>query len=100
MANSEWKCLQPEKLAIDPNAVSAEDDWKFWYKTFTNFVAAMPQGDNAINKLNILTAYLTAPIYKLISEETTYDGAIATLQTLFVKPKHEIYARHKLATAR
>ena len=29
MANSEWKCLQPEKLAIDPNAVSAEDDWKF-----------------------------------------------------------------------
>ena len=37
MANSEWKCLQPEKLAIDPNAVSAEDDWKFWYKTFTNF---------------------------------------------------------------
>ena len=100
MANSEWKCLQPEKLAIDPNAVSAEDDWKFWYKTFTNFVAAMPQGDNAINKLNILTAYLTAPIYKLISEETTYDGAIATLRTLFVKPKHEIYARHKLATAR
>ena len=50
----------------------------------------MPQGDNAINKLNILTAYLTAPIYKLISEETTYDGAIATLRTLFVKPKHEI----------
>ena len=25
---------------------------------------------------------------------------IATLRTLFVKPKHEIYARHKLATAR
>ena len=60
----------------------------------------MPQGDNAIDKLNILTAYLTAPIYKLISEETTYDGAIATLRTLFVKLKHEIYARHKLATAR
>ena len=100
MANSEWKCLQSEKLAIDPNAVSAEDDWKFWYKTFTNFVAAIPQGDNAINKLNILTAYLTAPIYKLISEEITYDGAIATLRTLFGKPKHEIYSRHKLATAR
>ena len=82
MANSEWKCLQPEKLAIDSNAVSAEDDLKFWYKTFINFVTAMPQGDNAIDKLNILTAYLTAPIYKLISEETTYDGAIATLRSL------------------
>ena len=89
MANFEWKCLQPKKLAIDPNAVSAEDDWKFWYKTFTNFVAAMPQGYNAIDKLNILTAYLTAPIYKLISKETTYDGAIATLRTLFVKPEHK-----------
>ena len=31
-ARTEWKCLQPEKIAIDPNATSAEDDWKFWTK--------------------------------------------------------------------
>ena len=100
MINLEWICLQPEKLAIDHNAVSAEDGWEFWYITSTNFVAAMPWGDNAIEKLNILTAYLIASIYKLISEETTFDGTITTLRTLFVKPKQEIYARHKLATAR
>ena len=29
MPSTEWKCLQPEKLSIDPNAVSAEDGWKF-----------------------------------------------------------------------
>ena len=98
-ARTEWKCLQPEKLAIDPNATSAEDDWKFWYKTFSNFIAAMPQGDDALDKLSVLTAYLTAPIYKLVSEETTYDGAITALKNLFVKPKNQVYARHMLASA-
>ena len=32
MANSEWKYLQPEKFAIDLNAMSAEDERKFWHK--------------------------------------------------------------------
>ena len=99
MTASEWKCLQPEKLSINPNAATAEDEWKFWHKTFTNYIEAMPRGENALNKLNLLTAYLTAPVYKLICEETTYDDAITALENLFVKPKNEIYARHKLATA-
>ena len=99
MANADWKCLQPEKLDINPNAQSAEDEWKFWLKTFTNFVNAMPRGENALDRLNVLTAYLTAPIYKLIQEETTYEGAIEALEQLFVKPNNEIYARHLLATA-
>ena len=59
MTKTELKCLQPEKLSFDPNAASAEDEWKFWYKTFTNFVEAMPRGDNALNKLSLLTAHLT-----------------------------------------
>ena len=48
----------------------------------------------------MLTAHLTAPLYKLIQEETTYERAIETLQKLFVKPRNEIYARYLLATAR
>ena len=99
MTTTEWKCLQPEKLSINPNAATAEDKWKFWHKTFTNYNEAMPRGENALNKLNLLTAYLTAPVYKLICEETTYDDAITALENLFVKPKNEIYSRHKLATA-
>ena len=42
MANTEWKYLQPEKLTIGPNSHLAEDEWKFWLKTFTNFVEALP----------------------------------------------------------
>ena len=100
MAQENLKFLQPEKLAIDPSSSFAEDDWKFWFKTFSNFINALPGGENALKKLNVLTAHLTVPLYKLIQEETTYERAIETLQKLFVKPRNEIYARHLLATAR
>ena len=99
MAYTQWKCLRPEKLAIDPHAKSAEDEWKFWHKTFTNFIEAMPGGDGALDKLTVLTAYLTSPIYKLISEETNYDDAMAALEKLFVKPENQLYVRHRFMTA-
>ena len=49
MANTEWKYLQLEKLTIDPNSYLAKDEWKFWLKTFTNFVEALPRGENTVN---------------------------------------------------
>ena len=49
------------------------------------------EGEAQINKLNVLTAYLTAPIYKVIAEETTYDNAVAALRPLYVKPRNEIF---------
>ena len=101
MANAEWRYLQPEKLTIDPFSTHlAEEEWKFWLKTFTNFVEALPRGENTVDKLKVLTAHLSAPIYKLTSEETTYESTITALQNLFVKPRNEIYARHMLATAK
>ena len=95
--------MQPEKLPVDTNSPTAEDEWKFWRKTFINFVEAMlaGEGEAQINKLNVLTAYLTAPIHEVIAEETTYyDNAVAALRRLYVKPRNEIFARHLLlATA-
>ena len=43
-----------------------------------------------LKKLDVLTAHLRAPSYKLIQEEATYERAIETLQKLFVKPRNEI----------
>ena len=60
---------------------------------------AVPGEDNALKKLDVLIAHLTAPLYKLIQEETIYERAIEMLQKLFVKPRNKIYARHLLATA-
>ena len=67
--------------------------------TFTNFVNAMLRDENALNTLNVLTAYLNASLYKLIQEETTCEGVIEALEQLFAKPKNANYARHLLATA-
>ena len=99
MAQANLKFFQSEKLAIDPSSSSAEDDWKFWFKMFSDFINALPGGENALKKLDMLITHLKAPLYKLIQEETTYERAIETLQKLFVKPRNEIYARHLLATA-
>ena len=66
MAQANVKFLQPEKLTTEPSSSSAEDDWKFWFKTFSDFINALPGSENALKKLHLLTAYLTAPLYKLI----------------------------------
>ena len=60
MAIAEWRYLQPEKLTIDPNSHLAEEEWKFWLKTFTNFVEALPRGENTVDKLKVLTAHITS----------------------------------------
>ena len=57
------------------------------------------EGEAQINKLNVLTAHLIAPIYKVIAEETTYDNAVSALRRLYVKPRNKIFVRHLLATA-
>ena len=37
-ARTEWKCLQPEKLAIDPNATLAENEnFLLFYENFLLF---------------------------------------------------------------
>ena len=76
MAQAKLKFLQPQKLAIEP-CTSAKDDQKSCFKTYLNFINALPEGEMLL-KLNL--------------------KAIETLQKLFVKPR-KIYARHLLATA-
>ena len=48
----------------------------------------------------VLTAHLSALVYKFINEKTTYENAITALLNLFVKLKNKIYARDMLATAK
>ena len=99
---SNWKLLQPEKLAVDPQATNAVEEWKFWFETFNNFLNALPTPGTdqpAYNKLHILTANITAPVYKYISDANSYEDAIEKLKDLYDKPKNEIFARHLLAIA-
>ena len=67
-----------------------------WLLTFENFLVALPQEE--LNKLRVLINYVSPDVYELIGEAKTYEEAINTLKTLYVKTPNEIFARHSLAT--
>ena len=90
------RLLKPERLDTDPNSSSASKEWTHWLKTFQNFMSVLPI--EGLNKLCVLTNYVTPKIYESFAECATYDEAIQTLEALFVKPTNEIFARHLLAT--
>ncbi|XP_071814632.1 uncharacterized protein [Apostichopus japonicus] len=93
------RILRPERLETDPNSNSASKEWAHWIKTFENFVQVLPTPSTGeIDKLSILTNFVSPRIYETISECTTYGAALKILKELYLKPTSEIFARHRLAT--
>ena len=92
------RLLRPERLDMDRSSPTVAQEWKHWLKTFKNFLGAPPQ-DN-LDKLSLLTNFVSPRLYETISECTVYDEAIRTLQSQYVKPTNEVFARHRLATRR
>ena len=70
-------------------------------KTFESYLASFSQDErDAMDMLQVLVNSLTFEVYVYIEECVDYDEAMATLQTIFVKTSNEMFAPHKLATAR
>ncbi|XP_045130528.1 uncharacterized protein LOC123515737 [Portunus trituberculatus] len=92
------RLLRPERLDADPSSPTAAQEWKHWIQTFKNFVAAISQDE--VDKLGLLTNFVSPRVYETISECDSYDDALSTLQALYVKPANEVFARHSLATHR
>ena len=90
------KVLRPQRFDTNPNAQDAARSWLHWFATFQNFVAAIPNEE--VNKLKVLVNYVSADVYQLFCEATTYEEAIELLKNLYVKVPNEIFSRHKLAT--
>ena len=66
---NDW--LKPARLVVDPNSPKATKHFKHWFKTFSDLVArilAAPRAEGVAepNKLEILCAYVSADVYKLI----------------------------------
>ncbi len=45
--------LRPEKLDADLSSSTAGKEWQHWFRTFENFVAALPGEE--LDKLRVLT---------------------------------------------
>ncbi|XP_053648711.1 uncharacterized protein [Cherax quadricarinatus] len=92
------RLLKPERLDCDPSLSTAAQEWKHWFKTFENFLGALPETD--LDKLSLLINFVSPKIYEAISECNTYEDAIKTLKSQYIKPTNEIFARYRLATRR
>ena len=98
--------LKPKIFDSDHSSSSAGEEWVHWEKTLSNFIKRVEKKAQAANppeevdKLEILISFVSPGIYKHIAESADYDSAITTLTGLFVRPSNEIYARHRLATAK
>ena len=92
------KILRPEKLDLDTTTPDAEAIYKFWEKTLRNLVTTSFDDKTEVQKLSILTQYLTYKTYPIIEDATTYTEALKLLKDQFYKTKNEVYARHILYT--
>ena len=90
------KFLKPEKFSTDRSATDASKQWRYWHRTFKNFLHSIDSLNP--NKLDTLINYLDPTVYEYVSECSTYEAAIKILENLYDKAKNEVYARHVLAS--
>ena len=70
-------------------------------KTFDNFVTAILTAideakRNNLNKLGLLTSFLSYRTFELVDDATEYDQARAMLRNAYHKPKNVVFERHLL----
>ena len=89
------KALRPDRFECLPNTPVSTKEFNHWFKTFENFLSVLPQED--LNKLMILTNFLSPAVYEFINECTTYDSAVLVLESAYVKATNEVFPRHLLS---
>ena len=92
------KLLKPERLNLDPQSPNAAKDWKYWFKTFENFIIMC--GTDAPDKHLSLINLISSDVYEYVEDCTDYDSVKNTLEKFYVKSPNEVFARHLLATRR
>ena len=102
------RLLKPDKFGTLHTDTNSDKKWRYWKRCFQNFlskIAATNIVENATEdqvqaartlKLELLINYVEPEVYEYISEETTYDSALALLDGLYLKPVNVIYARYTL----
>lgn len=91
--------LRPDRFDVEPNTSDSQIRWMHWRYTFENFLSEQNDKDLSDSiKLKLLLNHLAPSIYSIIRECPSYKIAIDLLNSTYIKPKNEIYARHMLAS--
>lgn len=90
------KFLRPERLGVDPSTPDATKHFNHWKRTFENFLRSVDEINP--DKLSTLINYVSPNVYDYIAEANDYNEAIQTLDSIYIKPKNEIFARYLLSS--
>ena len=94
------KPLKPRILDTETNSPASEKERKHWKKTFQNYITAHETEGARLDKLQVLTNFLSYKLCVYNDECETYDNAIIGLDGVFTKTANEAFARYRLATVR
>ena len=95
------KYLRPDRFETDPNTLNAAKEYRHWYETFKNFLENNSSKEKPIedkHKLSLLVNFISHSVYEYIIEAKTFDDAIKILDSLYIKPTNEVFARHLLSS--
>ena len=81
------KALRPERFEGSANTSTSAQEFNHWFKTFENYIAVLPQEN--LNKLTLLTNFVSPSVYRYFSDRATYELAVAALKKVYVKPSNE-----------
>ena len=95
------RLLKPGKLEVLPDDPEAVKIFDYWLTTFNTFLANLEErtaeGErDRLDRLGLLTTFLTHRTYELIADATSYAEAQRSLQNAYHKQKNVIFARHLL----
>ena len=95
------KLLKPCKLEVLPQESEAIKVYDYWLRTFDTFLTAVEAATaenerGNINKLGLLTSFLTHRTYELIADAATYVEARTFLRNAYHKGRNVVFARHLL----
>ena len=89
------KALRPDWFNKNPNTATSAKEFKHWIQTFKYYIDVLPQ--EGLDKLKLLTNFVSQTVYDFISDCTSYESAKETLKKIYVKPANEVFTRHLLA---
>ena len=84
------KALRPERFEGSANTSTSAKEFNHWIKTLENYISVLPQ-DN-LDKLKLLTNFVSPSVHEYFSDCATYDSAVEALKKVYVKPTNVVFA--------
>jgi len=96
--------LRPKELSVQPEAPEARHIFNFLLRTVEDFIASLrdyrKEGEPDINKKRIIISCLSPDVFPCVEEAVDYERIVETLQSVYIKKKNNVYARHLLVSRR